>query len=314
MAVAKETRGLKIAVGAAIVVLGGLGFGAYWMGHSEARAADARLQTLLAAIDASSKQLQAQVQSLNDTALVRRLAQQQDSLKRVARSARGGDTAVVRQSIERHQEMARAIGAMDLPAMHAANDNAIALIRTEFGRGRNGLEATGFAVSARGFIVTNRHVVVDGKARATKISVKLANTDAWRPAYFVRAPTDTSVDLALIQLDDNAEKTPAISGVAPNVDVPVGGPIASLGFPDGSDLPMDGANAKTTLTLGTVSKLTNGLVQIDSYASHGSSGSPVFDSHGHVVGVIFGGAPGSGGRIVYAVPAPRVAELVKGVN
>jgi S1-C subfamily serine protease len=168
-------------------------------------------------------------------------------------------------------------------------------------------------VAPRGFIVTNRHVIQNGVAHATKISVKFANTSAWLPAYFVRSPADTSIDLALVQLDDQ-KKMPIVNGIAAKVDVPVGGPIASLGFPDGSDLPMDGANAKTTLTLGTVSKLTNDLVQIDSYASHGSSGSPVFDGHGHVVGVIFGGAPGSGGRIVYAVPGARVAELVAGAK
>jgi hypothetical protein len=40
----------------------------------------------------------------------------------------------------------------------------------------------------------------------------------------------------------------------------------------------------------------------------------VFDAHGHVIGVIYGGQKESGGRIVYAVPAPKVAELVKGLR
>ncbi len=309
--VAKETRGLKIAVGIAIVVLGALGFGAYWMGHSEARAADAKLQALMASYDSSSKQLLAHVQALNDTGLARRLGERKDSLERAARNARGGDAAAAQESLQQNHEATRAFGEMDLPAVHDANDNAVVLIRTEFGRGKTGLEASGFSVSPRGFIVTNRHVVAEGTARASKISVKFANTATWMPAYLVRMPSDTSVDLALIQLDD-PRKSPTVTAIAPRVDVPVGGPVASLGFPDGSDLPMDGTNAKTTLTLGTVSKLTNDVVQIDSYASHGSSGSPVFDGHGHVVGAIFGGAPGSNGRIVYAVPANRIAELVKG--
>jgi S1-C subfamily serine protease len=200
---------------------------------------------------------------------------------------------------------------MDLPAVQSANDGAVVLIRAEFARKKGmALEATGFSISTRGLIVTNRHVVADGGTHASKISVKFANTGAWRSAHLVRTPSDTSIDLAVLQVDDEA-KFPAVAGMASTVDVPVGGAIASLGFPDGTDLPMDGANAKTTLTLGTVSKLTDDLLQIDSYASHGSSGSPVFDGDGHVVGVIFGGARGSGGRIVYAVPANRIAELVK---
>jgi S1-C subfamily serine protease len=56
------------------------------------------------------------------------------------------------------------------------------------------------------------------------------------------------------------------------------------------------------------------VLQIDSYATHGSSGSPVFDEHGHVIGVIWGGLVESKGRIVYAVPAERVTALLKGTK
>jgi S1-C subfamily serine protease len=48
------------------------------------------------------------------------------------------------------------------------------------------------------------------------------------------------------------------------------------------------------------------VVQVDAFAGQGSSGSPVFDAEGHVVGVVYGGATESAGRIVYAVPASRV--------
>ena len=52
------------------------------------------------------------------------------------------------------------------------------------------------------------------------------------------------------------------------------------------------------------------LLQIDAFASHGSSGSPVVDGHGHVIGVVFGAPKESGGRIVYAVPAERITEFL----
>jgi S1-C subfamily serine protease len=51
-------------------------------------------------------------------------------------------------------------------------------------------------------------------------------------------------------------------------------------------------------------------VQIDAFASHGSSGSPVFDAHGHVIGVVWGGAPNTAGRIVFATPADQIAALL----
>jgi S1-C subfamily serine protease len=63
--------------------------------------------------------------------------------------------------------------------------------------------------------------------------------------------------------------------------------------------------------MGTVSRAIKDLLQIDSFASKGASGSPVFDSHGHVIGVVWGGQKDAGGRIVYAVPADRITELVR---
>ena len=68
-----------------------------------------------------------------------------------------------------------------------------------------------------------------------------------------------------------------------------------------------------TLTAGTVSRLTPDIVQIDGYGATGASGSPYLDSHGKVVAVLYGGEAESGGRIVYAVPAALIAELLQGL-
>jgi hypothetical protein len=40
----------------------------------------------------------------------------------------------------------------------------------------------------------------------------------------------------------------------------------------------------------------------------------VFDVHGHVVAVIYGGEAESRGRIVYAVPAERIAAFLSSVG
>jgi S1-C subfamily serine protease len=102
-----------------------------------------------------------------------------------------------------------------------------------------------------------------------------------------------------------------VTGVAASVDsVRTGAPVVTIGFPHALDTPMDGNLVKTTLAGGTVSKKIPSLLQIDSYASHGSSGSPVFDTNGYVIGVIWGGAPASQGRIVYAVPSDRIASFL----
>ena len=68
--------------------------------------------------------------------------------------------------------------------------------------------------------------------------------------------------------------------------------------------------ARSTLVAGTLSKSLSDVLQIDAYAGQGSSGSPVFNSAGSVIGVVYGGARESAGRIVYAVPVDDVAALV----
>lgn len=309
IAVAEQTRGLKIAVGVAIVALGGLAAGGYWLGHREAAASDARLQQVIATYEQSSKALEARLQgNANASTLIGNLQRERDSLVQLAHKATGEQSAVVQQALVRHESLTRAMTQMDPSAVSNANNAAVALIRTEF-PSQSALEATGFAVSANGRVITNRHVIDANGVRANKVLIKFADTDQWRRAHVVRVPADSGVDLALLQVDD-AVSLRAVAGVG-GPEASVGAPIVSIGFPEGSDLPMDGARASTSLTVGTVSKIVPDVVQIDSYASHGSSGSPVFDAGGRVIGVIYGGEKGSNGRIVYAVPAAKIVELLK---
>ena len=97
-------------------------------------------------------------------------------------------------------------------------------------------------------------------------------------------------------------------------DASEGMSVVTIGFPLGYDTPMEGEGndfiAKATLNPGTVSKRTSSVLQIDSYAAHGSSGSPVFSTRGYVVGVVWGGPPEGGGRIVYAVPPDRIVAFI----
>jgi len=91
-----------------------------------------------------------------------------------------------------------------------------------------------------------------------------------------------------------------------------------IGFPLGADLPMRSQGeqnlVRTTLTAGTVSKALRDLLQIDGYGAPGASGSPIFDASGALLGVLYGGEPGSNGRIVYAVPVPYVTALLRDLN
>jgi putative serine protease PepD len=208
---------------------------------------------------------------------------------------------------------ARAAATLDLAAISRRNDAAIAMIASDL----DGvfLAGTAFGVSPGGRLVTNRHVVRAPSGRAPRrLRVIYANTTDWLPAHVVR--TSDADDLALIELDEPAELPhPVVEGVAPASSAThVGAPVASIGFPHAVDTPMEGrglhVTARTTTTAGTVSKLLDDVLQIDAYAGKGSSGSPVFDAAGHVIGVVYGGAAESNGRIVYAVPAARLRAFI----
>jgi Trypsin-like serine proteases, typically periplasmic, contain C-terminal PDZ domain len=221
-----------------------------------------------------------------------------------------------KQAQQREEIERRSLNEPDWVTMRQGIDPAVVLISTQIG-GRK-YEASGFCIGASGTILTSRHVVADKKGRATRIVAKFANTRDWRSAHIVRLPSDSTLDLALLQLDD-AGTYPNVKLLADVVDIPAGGTIATIGFPLGTDIPMTGPTndlvVKTTLSVGTVSKTpTRDLLQIDAFASHGSSGSPVLDGHGHVIGVVYGGPKASAGRIVFAVPAERVKEFLTSVK
>ena len=200
----------------------------------------------------------------------------------------------------------------DFSRVSQLNDAAVAMVVSDLD-GAN-TAGTAFGVLTSGLLVTNKHVVIaEGGQPARRIAVAFANTKGWQPAHLVRVSPDD--DLALIQLD-RPGTYPIVAGVSRDGALArVGTPVASIGYPLAIDTPMEGTGLNdiipsTSMTPGTVSKRLPSVLQMDSWSGHGASGSPVFDPAGMVVGVIYGGARESGGRIVYAVPAQRLAAFI----
>jgi S1-C subfamily serine protease len=137
-----------------------------------------------------------------------------------------------------------------------------------------------------------------------------SDTKRWVPAHVTKVSSDA--DLAFLQIDE-AGTYPAITPPSASAKPPaVGAPAAIIGYPLGIDTPMEGSGtqvtARSTLAAGTLSKVLDDVIQMDAYAGEGSSGSPVFDADGNVIGVVYGGAREAAGRIVYAVPAAVLAR------
>ena len=316
VAVRRETAGMRRVLVASLVLLVGAVGTAYWVGHREARSQVSELMTLLAQSDSTAARLQARLADLGDTTFASALRQQDAELAQRVRSTSANATPVVLDSLKnelrRRQTIQQGIALLNLSMISVKNDAAIAFLVTELdGKPYGG---TAFGITTSGLLVTNKHNVrspVTGRP-STRLGVKYANTDVLLHAHVVAVSPDSTVDLALVQVNEPG-RYPVVAGVARTLaDLHPGSPVVTIGFPHALDTPMEGNLVKTSLTAGTVSKLLPDLLQIDAYASHGSSGSPVFDANGWVVAVIYGGDPQSQGRLTYAVPSAGLDGILKG--
>ena len=240
---------------------------------------------------------------------------------RLEAAAKGGDAAAVAAitsdiaaSSARHRGLLGA-AQVDWEGVDAKNAAAMVFIVADNGEDGNA-SGTGFNVSPGGPIVTNRHVVRDSKGRPSKrVAVKFNGTDGKFQLVNVVKESETD-ELAWLKIEGGGPH-PTVAGVARTPDARVGAPVALIGYPLGTGTAGMGGDINklkpvSTLTVGTASKVLGDTLQLDVYAAQGSSGSPVFNTQGIVVGVLFGAPAESNGRIIYAVPSSKVAAQMPG--
>jgi S1-C subfamily serine protease len=199
----------------------------------------------------------------------------------------------------------------DRSAIDSANGDAVGVVVSDLPGGRS-VAGTGFAVLARGdtgWIVTARHLVVDSAGRRALRLGFLFNGSSQNFRAQLVGVAD-SADLAVLRVRVRAG-VPTVVGLggAPQA----GDPVAALGFPVGLD-PAGRWRTEGVRAVGftgTTRRVGPDFTEIDGYGVSGSSGSPLFRADGRVVGMVFGGDPASGGRIVYAVPVGQVTALLE---
>lgn len=324
IAVKKETKGLRrttlILFGLLVVMSG-----AYlWEARMTGRRLAEQRRILLGQVDSLMQQI-GNLSAGNEglKAALDSSTAQAERLKRQLTEASPSDAATMADlrsrlgaAIRQQRNLAGA-ARLNAAGIAAGNRDAVAMVFVQFADGRV-FTGTGFAVQSDangGLLVTNKHVVTDSAGNlADRIGVVFNGTPQNFRADLVKVSPDA--DLALIRASVH-RGFPTIKKLAPASRVgAMGEPVAILGFPLGVDIAQgqDWARigAAATLTLGTVSRVLPDLLQLDSYGAQGASGSPIFDRDGSVIGVLYAGQPGSNGRIIYAVPARYVQELIAG--
>jgi len=315
----RDARRMLLVVVALVAAVGVAAGGAYWLGHRTATAADAELLRLTKANDSLAQTYADRMASISSraTGLDSSLAatqQERDRMRSALSGTRGANADTLSRELHALESRRHAMltaAQVDYSTIASRSGPAVTMIAVQW-PDSSAFSGSGFAVSSRGEIVTNKHLVQHGDATPMRIAVIFSDTKAWLPAHVVRV--SATADLALLQVDAPGP-FPRIASLATKAsDTPVGKAVAIIGYPLGTDTPMEGSGtqitARSTLVAGTLSKSLSDVLQIDAYAGQGSSGSPVFNSAGSVIGVVYGGARESAGRIVYAVPVDDVAALV----
>ncbi|MDH3289525.1 MAG: trypsin-like peptidase domain-containing protein [Gemmatimonadota bacterium] len=322
--VGQQTRKLRATIGVLLIALVAVAALSLYQSRrlvqrqvADAAAMQAHTDSVLATADRTVAALRGQVEGM--AARLRasqgEVQQLQQDLNAAYRRGQSDDVRTLTQRLEaatRNLQYQQAAAQVDYAAIAERNQRAVAILWVEFGP--NEVQTgTAFAVRRDGVLITNRHVVAGptGTRRPTRVAVRFADSDqTWRAR--VLAVSDDA-DLAAIKVDIRGG-VPSVQRINPRADtLPQGAPVAVIGFPLGTSLPMTGEIVRTTLLAGTVSKSLSNVLQIDGYGAAGSSGSPVFDGNGDVVAVLYGG-DATNGRIVFGVPGNAVARLLGSLN
>jgi len=165
---------------------------------------------------------------------------------------------------------------------------------------RSEVTGSGVIASADGRILTNHHVV----DKAEKVTIAVPGLRAKLPARIIGS--DKQTDIALLRVDPPQPLAAATFGSSDAVRV--GQWVLAVGNPYG----LDG-----TVSLGIVSAkgrnlgipdLLNEFIQTDAMIDRGSSGGPLVDLEGRVVGI---NSRGQGRGIGFTIPIDTALEVMR---
>lgn len=166
---------------------------------------------------------------------------------------------------------------------------------------------SGVVVSKEGYILTNAHVVQDGKAEKIEVLLTNGKKSSAKLLWY-----DTTLDLAVIKTDMTGLK-PVEMGDSDKVQI--GDKAIAIGNPLGLDL-------QSTLTSGYISgkdrtiTLQNGLqmdglMQTDAAINSGNSGGGLFDQEGKLIGINTAKASAEG--IGFTIPINVAKTIVDNI-
>lgn len=167
--------------------------------------------------------------------------------------------------------------------------NSVVKIQSDGGMG------SGFVINSDGYIVTNFHVVQDAKF----VNVKMIEHNKYITGVQV-VRVNPARDIALLKANNAGELQPVILGDSDNIKI--GEQVVAIGNPQGFE---------NTISDGLISGIRESadvkLIQTSVPVTEGSSGGPLLNMEGEVIGVVTAGFKKEG-NINFAVPINYVKE------
>jgi len=211
--------------------------------------------------------------------------------------------AVVTVTVEQQMKPAQAFNPEDLPEPFRDFFNQFGDGGRQFSTPHKAVAmGSGFIIDRSGYIVTNNHVVEDGR----KITVKLPDGREFTAKLL---GSDAATDIALLKIK-NDKPLPSVE-FGDDHTVRVGDWVIAVGNPFG---------LSNTVTAGIISSIGRDVgngpytdyLQIDAPINRGNSGGPTFDLEGKVIGMnsmIYSPSGGSVG-IGFAIPSSIIHDVV----
>jgi pSer/pThr/pTyr-binding forkhead associated (FHA) protein/S1-C subfamily serine protease len=207
----------------------------------------------------------------------------------------------------------RAVRGVDLASVAQTNQGAVGLVSAFVanpGSSRPSIyDGSGFAITASGFFLTNRHVVlVDGR-RADSVFVTMADQRRMTRADIVNIAPTNGPDIAVLHIRNyQGPHVPRLDW--DGTKARQGEPAALIGFPAGLAVALDRTQTiRTSMAGGIFSQVTADEIRFDGFTVGGSSGSPILNASGEVVAIHRAGLAESAG-LAFAVPVRLAIPLL----
>jgi S1-C subfamily serine protease len=178
-----------------------------------------------------------------------------------------------------------------------ANSTKVIMILTYDANGQPLAIGSGFFISNDGQIATNFHVL-EGATKAIVKAIESEDKFAVENAIYI----DPAYDLAIIKI----EKVTEAVILGDDESLPVGERIVAIGNPEG----LEGSVSEGIVSGFRSIDKDHRVIQITAPISPGSSGGPVFDSKGQVIGIASASLI-SGQNLNFAIPVAGVSSPVK---